>query len=483
VSRGLLADLAAAVASGSTTSVALVTECLARIHRDNPSINAVVALRADEALAEAAAIDSRRDRGESLGPLAGIPCLVKDLEDVTGMVTTKGSVLLAADPPAHRDGLATQRLRAAGAVVVGKTNLPEFAAEGFTSNLLHGTTRNPWSTGWSPGGSSGGAGAALAAGLAPIATATDGGGSIRIPAAFCGLVGLKPTRGIVGRQPIPDWLDLTTDGPLAASVADVRLLLDVLAGPAHGDPDSFPWRPSSMPSPPTVLLCAARTSDFGPLPHDVAAEFDSAAERFAGLLGLPLLHLSPADVFPSGNIDEDWFLISSAEHVAALGRTYVLEHFEEMHPSTQDFLALGLDVGIDAYLAARRRRFEYARALDDLLGDGGLLLSPTVAVCGLPADGRLDATGLLGAWPADVYSTAAQNLTGHPAVSVPAGISPNGVPFGLQVTAPRFADSWLLDRASDWEDAYPWPLVAPGYEPFAAPADPPSPTTMGQFRS
>ena len=460
--------------------MALVTECLSRIERHNPAINAVVAVRSEAARDDAAAIDARRDRGESLGPLAGIPCLVKDLEDVAGMVTTKGSVLLAADPAAARDGLATQRLTAAGAVVVGKTNLPEFAAEGFTSNLLHGTTRNPWALSWSPGGSSGGASAALTAGLAPIATATDGGGSIRIPAAFCGLVGLKPTRGIIGRRPIPDWLDFTTDGPLASSVADARLLLDVLAGPADGDPDSFEWQPRTMPPTPTVLLCAARTTDFGPLPEDVANEFDQAAGRFAHLVRLPLRRLEPADISPAGNPDEDWFLIASAEHVAALGRAWVLEHFEDLHPATQDFLALGLDVDIDSYLAARRRRFEYSRALDELLGQGGLMLSPTVAVTGLPADGHLDETGRLGAWPADVYSTVLRNLTGHPAVSVPAGVSANGVPFGLQITAPRGADSWLLDRAADWEDAYPWPLTAPGYEPFAVPTTTPSPTAIGK---
>ena len=467
MTNGRLADLADAVASGHTTSVALVSECLSRIERDDPAINAVVAVRADAALREAATIDARRERGEPLGPLAGIPCLVKDLEDVAGMVTTKGSLTLAAEPAELRDGLVTQRLTAAGAVVVGKTNLPEFAAEGFTSNLLFGTTRNPWAPDWSPGGSSGGAGAALAAGLAPIATATDGGGSIRIPAAFCGLVGLKPTRGIIGRQPIPDWPDFTTDGPLASSVADVRRLLDVLAGPADGDPDSFAWHPRSMPPKPTVLFSAMRVAGGAPFPADAAAMFEDAAERYADLVGLPLRPVDSAEIGKFGNPDDDWFCMAAAEHVSALGRSWVIEHFEELHPSTQDFLALGLDIGIDAYLAARRRRFDYAQAIDELLGPGGLLISPAVAVTGLPADGRLDETGHLGAWPADVYSTVLQNLTGHPAISVPAGISPNGVPFGLQITAPRCADSWLLDRAAEWEDAYPWPLTAPGYAAFA----------------
>ena len=146
-----------------------------------------------------------------------------------------------------------RRLRAAGAIVVGKTNQPEFAFAGFTTNALYGTTTNPWGTDWSPGGSSGGSGAALAAGMAAIATATDGGGSIRIPAAFCGLAGLKPTNGVIGREPIPDWIDLSTFGPFATSIADVRLLLSMEAGPVPGDPSALP-----VPAPDAELVCPRR---------------------------------------------------------------------------------------------------------------------------------------------------------------------------------------------------------------------------------
>src|SRR6266540_3970054 len=168
------------------------------------------------------------------------------VEDVEGMPTTFGSLLFKDAPPASADGLVTGRLRAAGAIVVGKTNLPEFAAQGYTTNSLFGVTRNPWALRWSPGGSSGGSGAALAAGMVPLATATDGGGSIRIPAALCGLAGIKPSGGLIGRRPIPDWIDLSTDGPLATSIEDLRLLLALEAGPVVGDPTALPtgWRPA-----------------------------------------------------------------------------------------------------------------------------------------------------------------------------------------------------------------------------------------------
>jgi Asp-tRNA(Asn)/Glu-tRNA(Gln) amidotransferase A subunit family amidase len=463
-----LAALAAAVQSGATTAEALVVESLRRIDAANPLLNAVVARRDELALAEAKALDARVSAGESVGPLAGIPLLVKDLEDVSGMVTTKGSIPFSGAAPAESDGLTPERLRAAGAIVVGKSNLPEFAIEGFSANLLFGATRNPWAPEWSPGGSSGGSAAALAAGLAPIATATDGGGSIRIPAGFCGLVGLKPTRGAIGRRPIPDWIDLSTDGPFATSVADLRLLFSIMVGPVSGDPES--WGAGTPPQlgRPSHLLAARRTADLGPLPEVVNAGFTAAAMQFADLVGLPIRWLTAREVFPVGNPDTDWFIIAAAEHVAGLGREWIRENFELLHPASQEFLTDGMAVGIDAYLGARRRRFEYARTLDEHLGPAGLLLSPTSAVAGLPADGRLDDSGRLGATSAEYYSTAVQNLTGHPAISVPAGRCPNGVPFGLQLTGPRGSDTWLLDLAALWEQSYPWSLVAPGYEVFGA---------------
>ncbi|HXF72899.1 MAG TPA: amidase, partial [Actinomycetota bacterium] len=231
----MLRDLARAVRSRRASARELVHEALRRIERLDPGIGAVVALRAEEALAEARELDERVARGEDPGPLSGVPFLVKDIEDLAGLPTTHGSALFAGARPAERDGRIPRQLRAAGAIPVGKANTPEFACEGFTANLLFGATRNPWAPAFSPGGSSGGSGAAIAAGMVPAATATDTGGSIRIPAAFCGLVGLKPTNGLVGLDPSLAWPDLTTCGPLAATVDDARLLLDAMAGPEPGD--------------------------------------------------------------------------------------------------------------------------------------------------------------------------------------------------------------------------------------------------------
>ena len=473
---GAIRGTARAIAQGRATAVEAVEESLRRIRELDSALGAVVALRIDEALEEAEVLDQRRLDGGPLGPLHGVPVLVKDLEDVAGLPTRKGSRLLASASPAHADEVVPALLRRAGAVVVGKTNLPEFATEGFTDNLLDGPTHNPWDLRMSPGGSSGGAGAALAAGLVPIATATDGGGSVRIPAGMCGLVGLKPTHGAVGRWPAADWLDLSTYGPMATTVDDLRLLLSLMVGRVDGDPDSapFPLRAHDDSDLPGHVIVCHRTSPLGPLPAAVAAAFDSAATDLAALLGAEIRRLEPDEVFAGlGDPDADWFTLATAEHVNALGRAFVEESLHEMHPSTAEFMRHGLGVGVDDYLAARRRRTTYSRRLDELLGADGLLLTPTVAVETWYVDGRTEADGAPGMTPPDAYSTAVQNITGHPAVSVPAGRHASGLPYGLQVTAPRWSDDRLLDVAALWESHRPWPRTAPGYDEFSigAPVD------------
>jgi len=199
---GSLTLLTAAVREGRLSATALVTESLRRLDAAKTSLNVATDLSIDEALDAA----SRIDQGEhKAGPLLGAPTLIKDLEDWRGHPTRKGSVSLRDAPPALSNGVVPGRLIEAGAIPVGKSTLPEFAIEGYTASLLTGVTRNPWNQDYSPGGSSGGSAAAIAAGLVLIGTATDGGGSVRIPASLCGLVGLKPTNGMVGRWPAPDW--------------------------------------------------------------------------------------------------------------------------------------------------------------------------------------------------------------------------------------------------------------------------------------
>jgi Asp-tRNA(Asn)/Glu-tRNA(Gln) amidotransferase A subunit family amidase len=465
---GPLTHLTRAIREGRLTATALVTESIERLVRAE-QLNVTAEESFDEALAEAASID----RGErTAGPLLGMPTLIKDLEDWQGHPTRKGSLALRDAPRATSNGVVPGRLLHAGAVVLGKSTLPEFAIEGYTASLLTGITRNPWNPDYSPGGSSGGSAAALSAGLVGVATATDGGGSIRIPASLCGLAGLKPTNGMIGRWPAPDWIDYSTDGPFATSSDDLRLLYNVMVGPVAGDPTSPPRSFTAQmvrhDGRPVTLFGAERTSPLGPLPPSVRSAFHEAADAVAGLLGSPIEWRQPEAFFPDGDPDLDWFTVTTAEHVESLGRQWVTLNMEQLHVATQEFLTTGLSVTAQEYLAARRRRFLYVRTMDELLGENGLLLTPSVASEGWLADGRIDAGSTVHGLPPEVYSTAMQNVTGHPALSVPMGLLPTGLPFGLQITAGHYHDYRLLDIAALIEGAFPWARTAPGYEGLEA---------------
>jgi Asp-tRNA(Asn)/Glu-tRNA(Gln) amidotransferase A subunit family amidase len=460
----MLEELGAAVRDRRTSAEELVRTSLERIERLNPALGAVIAVR-EQAVDDARAIDERIAADDDPGPLAGVPLLVKDMEDVEGMPSTYGSLVFADAPAADADGLIPRRLKAAGAIVVGKTNQPEFAFAGYTDNLLYGVTRNPWNLEASPGGSSGGSAAAMAAGLAPIATATDGGGSIRIPAAWSGLVGLKPTNGVIGREPMPNWIDLSTFGPLGHSVADVRLLLELEAGPVPGDPTALPEPPSLKGRLPSRALAAPRLVDFGPLPAPVQTLFDAALEAFERDVGISVEPIDPAQIFRAGNVSEDWLVTCAIEHVHHFGREFCEENLERFSPVFRGVVEFARETPLDEYLAVRRRRFEYVRELDQLLGEDAVLVTPTNCFTWIRADGSHPETGKVGDSP-DAFNTDPQNMTGHPAISVPAGVSEDGVPFGLEITAPRFRDDMALAVAEVWERSHAWPLTAPGYEPF-----------------
>ncbi len=458
--------LGSAVRKRQVSAVELVTMSLDRIERLDPPLKAVIRVCRDSALEEARALDVRIAAGEEVGPLAGLPLLVKDMEDVTGLPSTFGSSVFADAPPATRDALVPRRLRAAGAIVVGKTNQPEFAFAGYTTNTVYGTTLNPWGPDWSPGGSSGGSGAALAAGMAAIATATDGGGSIRIPAAFCGLAGFKPTNGVIARDPIPEWIDLSTCGPLATSLADVRLLLSLEAGPVPGDPSALPFLMPMRTGLPSRVFATTRFEDFGPLPPDVGARFDEALASIERDLGLSVERLEAGSIFSLERIDVDWFTICAFEHLHSLGRAFVQEQMDRFSPDFQDVMQHALKISVETYMKARRQRFQLVREMDLLLEEDAVLAMPTMGVAGLLADGR-DPHGERPVHGGAIYNTDPLNLTGHPALSLPAGRCDNGIPFGLQITGPRFRDDLVLNVGDAWEAANPWPLAAPGFEPFA----------------
>lgn len=464
----MLAELAGAVRKGRVSAKELVGLAYERIARLNGDLNAVIGLRPEEeAVTEAEKRQASASESDGPLPLLGLPLLVKDNTDVAGMRTVNGSRLLQDAVPAERDARVVECLRAAGGIVVGKTNVPEFSFAGFTDNSVFGPTGNPWGLEWSPGGSSGGSGAALAAGIVPLATATDGGGSVRIPAAFCGLAGLKPTNGLVGRRPIHSWMDLSGDCPIGLSIADVRLLFDIMRGPEPGDFGAVPsWAPLSGHA--SRVIAAPRTFDWGPLPPAVEGRYRAALERIERDLELPVEEIDAGSIFTfGGDPGEDWFVLVAVEELQLIGRERVEANLGVLSPPFRSTMEDALGITLDRYVEARRNRFAYARAMDELLGVDAVFVCPTLGHQGWLADGTLPGTG--GPAGSDGYNTGEANLSGHPALSVPAGLSPNGIPFGLQVTGPRFRDDLLLAFGEAWEASNPWPPTAPGYEPFQVP--------------
>jgi aspartyl-tRNA(Asn)/glutamyl-tRNA(Gln) amidotransferase subunit A len=277
-------ELAALIRKREVKPSEAVAHALGRVEALNGKLNAFCATRAEQAIAEARAMDERIARREECGSLAGVPIGVKDLEEVAGMATTFGSKAFR-DNLAAEDAIEVARLRAAGAIVIGKTNTPEFGHSAFTRNLLFGLTRNPWNLERTPGGSSGGSAAAVASGMVPIATASDAGGSIRLPAAYTGCVGLKPSHGRIPAGPrmgMESFNGISSVGPIARTVADAALFLDVACGYHAADPDSLPHPGISYLATLERLPARLRVAfhpDFG---HAVEREVLRAAENAAG---------------------------------------------------------------------------------------------------------------------------------------------------------------------------------------------------------
>jgi len=450
----MLAELSSAVRDGRVHPTELVTEALRRIDACDGPIRSVVALRAEEALHDAAC--SSRE-----GPLAGIPFLVKDLADCAGMPTTYGSKLFADARPAAVDGVQAARLRAAGAIPIGKSNTPEFGWIGFTSNLVFGTTHNPWNLERSPGGSSGGSSAALAAGLVPIATASDGGGSVRIPASLCGLVGYKPTIGGIGRDGSPRWMDFSTAGVLGHTVADVVAEAEVYLGPSAGDVLAVPEGAIALAPerPRRALLCRSLRGAVDPV---IEADFLAAAATIEQL-GVAVEEIDN----PIPGAFRAWFVNGMAEMAQSLAGQR--NRWDELDPGLRAMLQYAESISLDDYIAARRQRYVECAAIDRLLGADTVLITPTHN-----AQSWLAA----GPWPMSVdgvdtpgvaVNTNDFNLTGHPAVSVPIGRDDAGVPFGMQVVAPRWRDGLALGIARALEAARAWPRIADGFAPFPVP--------------
>jgi amidase len=446
--------MAAAIRAREISARELLELHLARIAERNPGLNAIVSLDEERARAGAAAADEASARGDARGPLHGLPFAFKDTHDVAGWRTTYGSPLFADHVP-DADELVVERIRGAGAVTIGKTNVPEFGAGSHTFNTVFGTTRNPVDPSRSAGGSSGGAACALRAGMVPLADGSDMGGSLRNPASFCGVVGLRPSLGRVPAWPDTNfWETTSTSGPLARNVDDLALLLSVLAGPDDRVPTALGDPGASFDSPPEVPLDGLRVAlspDLGGL-----LEVDTEVRRVVGEAGLAIA-AAGARVEPA---QPD---LAEADDTFRTLRAWVFQAgFGELlaaHPdSFKRSLADNIRAGAVLTGADVARAYEQRTALSERMRlfflSYDVLVLPTSQVPPFPADqeyplainGRPMATYL--DWMRSAYVIT---VTGCPAISVPAGQTADGLPVGVQIVAPFGHDARLLGIARAFE--------------------------------
>lgn len=457
------AELAGMVARREVSPVELIDATLARIERSQPTINAFITVCADEARTAARKAEAAVMRGDRVRPLHGVPFAVKDLVNTAGVRTTFGSVALADNVPAA-DSPSVARLKAAGAILVGKTTTPEFGHKCFTDAPLFGRTANPWDLSRTPGGSSGGAAAAVAAGLGPIGIGTDGGGSSRIPAACCGIVGFKQTLGLVPH-------DLTPDGfgnqahitPMTRTVMDTALMLQAMAGPDRSDPHSLGiavtdfaaaarprgdlkgvrigWRP---------LLGNAR------LGTEVREHCETALRALAELGAI----VEPFDD-PFASTEPIWLILTQSFWNARF-RQYVGRFGNRM----SDTLIRQMDTGAGhSAVALQQAMFERTRIFREIqtwFDRYDLVATPTLSRTALPVDHDFFAAIEIDGEVTDTVRNAWYpytlpfNLSGNPAVTLPCGFASDGLPVALQLVGPHLGDARLLRTAALFEAARPW---------------------------
>jgi Asp-tRNA(Asn)/Glu-tRNA(Gln) amidotransferase A subunit family amidase len=476
-------ELAARIRRRDISPVEAVESYLRRIEDRNSAINAYTLVLGEQAMDAAGAAEAAVMSGRPLGPLHGVPVAIKDLDDVAGVPTSMGSFAVEHRVP-RTSAAAVERLLDAGAIVLGKTNTPEFGHKGITDNLRFGPTSTPWKIGYNSGGSSGGSAAAVADGMAALGQGTDGGGSVRIPASFSGVVGFKPSFGRVPSVTRPDaflWgRPLVHIGPLARTVADAALMTAVMAGPHAGDPLTLPddgvdyLRGAEGAQRQFRIAFSPQLGDF-PVDGRVADVVKSAVEVLARS-GVEVDEVKLDLGADHDTLARLWVRIISV-HYAAIARHWkqegvdlLGEHSAKLTPQFRQML-------IDAETIPA-----IDHALDDVLRTGAfvglqsvferydLIVSPTLAIPPVrnASDGNTIGPTEIGGETVDPLigwcMTFPINFTGHPAISVPAGLTPEGLPVGLQIIGRRHADESVLALASRFELAQPWFQNYPGLD-------------------
>jgi aspartyl-tRNA(Asn)/glutamyl-tRNA(Gln) amidotransferase subunit A len=442
----------------------LTRAVLRAVTREQPRLNAFVTVLEEEALAEARRAEEAVMAGAPLGPLHGVPVHVKDQVDTAGIRTTHGSAIFADNVPA-RDDITVTRLRAAGAILVGKTTLPEFGHKGMTDGPAFGTTRNPWDLSRTTGGSSGGAAAAVAAGLGPLGLGTDGAGSVRIPAACCGIVGHKATLGAVPWEAGADTFGNNVyAGPMTRTVTDAAVMLSVIAGPSPRDAQSL-GAPGFAPVPPALAAGALHGLRIGYVARACNPRVGREVEANT-LASLEALAARGA-VVEEVTDTIDWIerpgriMYQAGFHVACA--QYLPDWQDRMDPVLLAFMERGSQFTLRELREAQFARTRLFRAIQDLFGRYDVLITPTLTRTALSADfdaadGEIEIEGercgiTRQGWTSYMYPF---NLTGHPALTVPSGFAEDGLPTGVQLVGPWGADMTLLRLGALLELDRPW---------------------------
>lgn len=449
-----VADLAEDVRSRQRSARELTEAALDRIQDLDDRFNAFVCVDEGAALRAADDVDRRLVGGEGVGPLAGIPVAVKDLEDAAGLPTRFGSKLSDA-APVEGDSVLVARLRAAGCVIVGKTTTPEYGHKGVTESGLTGITRNPWNPERSPGGSSGGSAVALASGMVPLATGSDGGGSIRIPAALCGFSAIKTTQGRIPLGgPTPPGSSLcAVKGPMALTVADTALALDMCVGPHPTDPFSLPrsgspwYEAATTPQLPTRVAWSP-TMGFA----DVDAEIRRVSdEAIAALEGVGVEVVLVDDIWTEDPVGP-WYAFWTALRARTHGHLVGTDEWELIDPSLREQVERGLSVGGVEIVRALDAIHQLNLDLDAVFEDVPIILTPTCAgqtpVVGHP--GTIDGEERPG-WISFTYGL---NLTRNPAGNVRCGFTADGMPVGLQVIGRQLGDVGVIQTMAAFEEVF-----------------------------
>jgi aspartyl-tRNA(Asn)/glutamyl-tRNA(Gln) amidotransferase subunit A len=454
------AELAKGYRKHKFSPVDVARACFAQIARHEPALNAMCLVDEERALKAAKASEARWGKGGELGPLDGAPALIKDLLLVKGWPTLRGSRTIDRNQAWDQDAPSVARLKEAGAVLLGATTTPEFGWKGVTDNTLTGITRNPWDTSKTPGGSSGGSAAAIAAGYAPLSLGTDGGGSIRIPASFSGIFGLKPSYGLVPAFPLSPFGTVAHVGPMTRGVEDSALMMNTISKPDARDWTSLPYDATDFTRKldggvKKMRIAYSPTLGYAEIDPEIAAAVDTAV-KVLRKLGAKVERIDPGFADPAPCFRVLWW-----SGVRMLLGKLPEEKRALLDPALRDVLEQSLSITLEEHMEAVRQRGLLGTQMRVFMERYDLLVTPTLPIPAFEAGKLSPIDEARGKWVNWTPFSYPFNLTQQPAASVPCGFTKAGLPIGLHIVGRMFEDKTVLRAACAYEQVTGWRNMRP----------------------